>query len=420
MIEERLAERQNLSEYRARAREWIESTLDRLHQPQSARPVEYYTPAVMAENRAVQRTLWTGGYAGINWPTEYGGQGLSFAHAAAFLDEARGFRLPDFGILSATTFEVCVPTMIAHASPAFLEGFVPKVLAGEALVCQYFSEPAAGSDLAGVRTRATRTPDGWMLNGQKVWSTYAHLADWGMCLARTDWEVPKHRGLTWFAVPCHGQGVTTRPIKQINETSEFCEVFFEDVLISDELRISELNGGWPMAQTMLALERGAGHAEDRWPVTAGAVRPELVELARNAGCLDDPVTHQLLAHTQEIDVVERALRARIQEHADLGELDTAIAAYGKLFSGTYDPERARIRVEIGGVDALGWSPDDSDGATTAVTYLDARVYSIAGGTNEMQRNGIAERGLGLPREPSYDTGKPFREVLRDASRWGSA
>ena len=293
------------------------------------------------------------------------------------------------------------------------------MLAGGALVCQYFSEPQAGSDLAGVRTRAVRTSEGWVLNGQKVWSTYAHLADWGMCLARTDWEVPKHRGLTWFAVPCATPGVTTRPIKQINGTSEFCEEFFDDVTIPDSYRISDVNAGWSMAQTMLALERGAGHAEDRWAVSAGAVASRLVEVARAADRIEDPAVQQLLAQTQVIDVVERALRARIQERSDLGSLDTATAAYGKLFSGIYDPVRARIQIEVGGPGSLGWSSKDPTGALTATTYLDARVYAIAGGTNEMQRNGIAERGLGLPREPSYDTTKPFREVLQDTARWGS-
>jgi alkylation response protein AidB-like acyl-CoA dehydrogenase len=241
-----------------------------------------------------------------------------------------------------------------------------------------------------------------------------------MCLARTDWEVPKHRGLTWFAVPCATPGVTTQPIKQINGTSEFCEEFFDDVAIPEDYRISDLNAGWPMAQTMLALERGAGHAEDRWAVSAGAVSPRLVELARAADRLEDPAAQQLLAQTQVIDVVERALRARIQEHSDLGSLDTAIAAYGKLFSGMYDPVRARIGIDIGGPESLGWSAGDPTGALTATTYLDARVYAIAGGTNEMQRNGIAERGLGLPREPSYDTKAPFREVLREAAHWGAS
>ena len=411
------SQQEALATYRARARAWIEANLSQLPGPVEQHPVEHYTPEVLAESRALQRTLWEAGYAGISWPDAYGGQGLSTAHEAVFLEEARGFRLPDFGILEQTTFDVCVPTMIAHAPSTFLEWFVPRVLAGEALVCQYFSEPAAGSDLAGVRTRATRTADGWEINGQKVWSTMAHLADWGMCLARTDWDVPKHRGLTWFAIPCDAAGVTTRPIKQINETEEFCEEFLENVSVPDEHRISEVDGGWAVAQTMLTLERGAGHAEDRWAVTAGTVRPELTALARAAGTLDDPAIQQLLTQCQVIDVVERALRARIQEHDDLGQLDTAVAAYGKLFMGVYDPVRERIRVEVGGPGALGWTPGDEDGRSTSQAYLNARVYSIAGGTNEMQRNGIAERGLGLPREPSFDTKKPFAEVLRDASRW---
>ena len=410
----------DLGEFRERARAWISDNLDPRSGPEAdAHPVDYYTSDVMARNRALQRRLWEGAYAGISWPARYGGQGLSPAHEAAFLDEARGFQLPDFGLLRATTFEVCVPTMIAHGPPEFLEHFVPRVLAGDALVCQYFSEPEAGSDLAGVRTRAARVDDGWEINGQKVWSTMAHLADWGMCLARTDWDVPKHRGLTWFAIPCAAEGVITRPIRQINETAEFCEEFFTNVRVPDEHRISPVNEGWAMAQTMLAFERGAGDAAHRWPVTAGAVRPELVDLARRAGSLDDPATHELLARSQEIDVVERALRARIQQYADLRRLDAALAAYGKLFMGMYNPVRARIRVGVGGLGSLGWAAGDPEGRSTAQAYLNARIYSIAGGTNEMQRNAIAERTLGLPREPRFDTDKPFTEVLRDAARWKS-
>jgi len=409
-----------LDGYRVLAREWIASNLEpRSSSVEEVHPVEYYTAEVLTESRALQRRLWEAGYAGITWPVRYGGQGLSPAHDAAFLEEARGYRLPDFGILRQTTFDVCVPTMIAHGPAVFLEEFVPQVLAGEVLVCQYFSEPGAGSDLAGVRTRAARVQGGWEINGQKVWSTMAHLADWGMCLARTDWDAPKHRGLTWFAIPCDAAGVTTRPIKQINETEEFCEEFFENVLVPEEHRISEVNDGWRMAQTMLALERGAGHAEDRWSVRAGAIAIDLVDLARDAGSIDDPDAQQLLARHQEIDVVERALRARIQEYADLGRLDTAIAAYGKLYMGVYNPVREQIRIDVGGVGSLGWDADDPRGNTTAMAYLNARVYSIAGGTNEMQRNGIAERGLGLPREPSYDTKKPFSEVLREARHWSS-
>jgi len=312
---------------------------------------------------------------------------------------------------------VCVPTMLAHASPEFLRRFVPKVLEGSALVCQFFSEPSSGSDLAGARTRAERDGDQWVLNGQKIWSTMAHLADWGMCLARTDWDVPKHRGLTWFAVPCDAPGLTIRPIKQINESREFCEEFFDDVVVPDADRIGDVNEGWSVTRTLLTFERGAGRPESGLPLGPGPLPPDLVDLAQRVGRLDDPVVRQWLARVHAMDFVGRALAARITEMGRLGRLNPGVAAYGKLFRGTYRPFRARAGVEIGGGPAMTWTEDDPDGAATSTVYLDGRISSIAGGTNEVQRNSIAEQALGLPREPSYDRDVPFTEVLRQANDW---
>ncbi len=152
--------------------------------------------------------------------------------------------------------------MLTHASPDFLRRFVPLVLAGDALVCQFFSEPSSGSDLAGIRTRATKDGERWILNGQKVWSTLAHLADYGLCLARTDWEAPKHKGLTWYVVPCTSTGLTIRPLKQIGGTSEFCEEFFDNVVVPEADVIGVVNEGWTVTQTMLVYERGAGRPSD--------------------------------------------------------------------------------------------------------------------------------------------------------------
>src|ERR1700728_2732815 len=234
----------DLEQYRQQARTWLAEHLEPRDGPPQYHEVDYYTPEVIAANRALQRILYDGGYAGITWPVAYGGQGLPDEYATVFTEEAKGYVLPDFGVLSGTTFSICVPTMIAHGSPEFLAQFVPTVLAGDALVCQFFSEPSSGSDLAGARTRATQDGEQWVINGQKVWSTYAHLSDWGFCLTRTNWDVPKHRGLTWFAVPSHAPGVTIRPIKQINETSEFCEDFFDDVVVPDRNRIGDVDHGW--------------------------------------------------------------------------------------------------------------------------------------------------------------------------------
>jgi len=411
---------QGLGEYRRQARAWLAANLARRDSPVRRQPGDYYTPGVMAANRALQGTLFEGGYAGITWPRDYGGQGLPSAYEWAFLDEAAGYVTPDFGALTETTFHICVPTMVRHASPDFLRRFVPKVLAGELLVCQFFSEPSSGSDLAGARTRATRDGAVWILNGQKIWSTFAQFADWGMCLARTDWEVPKHRGLTWFAVPCSAAGLTIRPITQIVETAEFCEEFFDDVIVPDGDRIGEVNQGWAIAQSMLVFERGAGRPVAGLALEGpGPMAPDLVRLARRAGRLDDPIVRQKLARVHTSDFVERALARRIGQLGQLGRLTAGQASYVKLFRGTYSPIRARTAVEIGGVGAMTWDPGDPDGTATSLMYLNGRAASIAGGTNEMQRNSIAERALGMPREPSFDTDKPFGDVVRDAALWHS-
>jgi alkylation response protein AidB-like acyl-CoA dehydrogenase len=408
----------DVDEYRQRARVWLADNVARREGPVAHHDIDYYTPAVIAANRALQRTLFDGGYAGITWPKEYGGGGLPAAFEAIFDEEAQGYVMPDFGILSGTTFGVCVPTMLAHASPELLASFIPKVLSGDALVCQFFSEPSSGSDLAGARTSATKDGDQWILNGQKIWSTYAHLADWGLCLARTDWEVPKHSGLTWFAVPCDSPGLTIRPIRQINDTSEFCEDFFDDVAVPDENRVGDVNQGWTVTQTMLVLERGGGRSGDGRGFTGpGPLASDLVRVARQAGRLDEPVVRQKLARAHTNDFVGRALASRIGELGRLGRLNAGVAAYGKLFTGTYNPIRARIAVEIGGAGAMTWQDEDDHGADVSLGYLNGRIMSIAGGTNETQRNGIGERALGLPREPSFDTNKPFSQVLRDAQNW---
>ena len=381
--------------------------------------VDHYTPEVMAANRALQRRLFEGGYAGITWPMEYGGQGLPSEYEWAFVDEAAGYVLPDFGALTITTFYVCVPTMLAYAPPEFLRRFVPRVLAGEELVCQFFSEPSSGSDLAGARTRATRDGEQWILNGQKIWSTFAHLADSGMCLARTDWEVPKHQGLTWFLVPCDAPGLTIRPIKQINEVAEFCEEFFDDVVVPDTQRLCEVNEGWTRDPDDVRVRARRRATRGRHPARgsrAHGTRPRATGPAgrttRRSGRPAEagPSSHQRLRRT--------ALWALASPRwPDSAASTPGVASYVKLFRGTYSPVHARLAVEIGGAGAMTWEYADPDGAEPSLTYLRGRGASIAGGTNETQRNVVGERALGLPREPSFDTRKPFSEVLREAKNW---
>jgi len=409
-----------LDDYRNAARAWLAANMTRRDGPPEDGDVDDYTPDVMAANRALQRRLYEGGYAGITWPVEYGGQGLSRAHEAVFWEEAAEFVMPDFGALTITTFYVCVPTMLTSASPEFLRRYVPKVLAGEQLVCQFFSEPSSGSDLAGARTSAVRDGEDWVLNGQKIWSTFANLADAGMCLARSDWSVPKHQGLTWFLVPCDAPGLTIRPIQQINEVAEFCEEFFDDVVVPDSDRLCDVNAGWALTRTMFVFERGAGRPEDESPLEGpGPLAPDLVALARRTERLQDPLVRQQLARAHTTDYVGKVLGARIAHLGRLGQLNPGVASYVKLFRGTTSPQRARLTAEIGGAAAMTWDPAEPDGAEPALAYVRGRGASIAGGTNETQRNVIGERALGLPREPSFDTDKPYSDVLRDARNWAA-
>ncbi len=412
-----------VDEYRHSARQWLEANLEPRdpNAGPSIRGVDHKTVEGIAIERVLQRKLFDAGYAGISWPAECGGQGLTADHEAAFVQEARRFRTPDFGVAGGTTMNVCAPTMLAHASPEFLARHIPKILAGEELWVQFFSEPGAGSDLAGITTRATNDGDEWILNGSKIWSSGAYYADYGMCLARTDWEVPKHRGVTWFAVQIDQPGVTVQPVREINGDAEFCQEFFDDVRLSYDEVIGEINQGWRVAQTMLVFERGGSRSPSPAPARRAGFAPDLVELARRTGRDHDPYVRQQIARTHVNDYVLSQLPGRVAGLIRAGRGDPAgVASYGKLATGTFAAIRARVGMEVGRGGALLWEHGSKEGMTTAVNYLNGRMPSIAGGTNEMQRNGIGERVLGLPREPSFDTNRPFSEVVRGAANWTGA
>ncbi len=409
----------DLSDYRRQAGAWVERNLDR--QPPSAgsrrQLADDRTPEQMAQARVLQRRLFDGGFAGIAFPHEYGGQGLTPAHERVFAEVARGCVLPDFGGLGRVMFGPIGHSLLAHGTHALLDRFIAPLLRGDELWCQFYSEPDAGSDLAGIRTRATPTDGGWLLSGSKVWSTGAHHADYAMCLARSDWNVPKHQGLTWFAVPTTAPGVTIRPIRQINGNSGFCQAFLDDVVVGAENVIGEVNGGWSVTQSMLVEERGAGAA--LVPVDEPRrLAPDLVALAARSGSDDDPLIRQELARAHVNDFALYHLLRRVASRLGTPNAQPAVAAYAKLALGTLGPVRARIGVHIGGAAVLSPAADDpAPHDFDAIDYLNGRIMSIAGGTNEMQRNAIAERVLGLPREPTFDARKPFTEVLRAARAW---
>ena len=264
--------------------------------------------------------------------------------------------LPNFGIAGGTTFGVCAQVMLAHASDDFKRRHLPRMLAGDELWCQFFSEPVAGSDLAGVQTRATRDGDTWVLNGAKVWSSWAHLADYGLCLARTNWSVPKHRGLTWFGVPVDAPGVDLRVIRQINGGADFCEEFFDDVVIPDDERIGDVDQGWTVARTMLVFERGGSAVARlrRHRSSRGRSRPTWSRSPRRPAA---PTTRRHASSSPEahsLDFLRQVLDRRLAIGMKQSGADAGVAAYGELAHGIFDAERALIGMELARGDAIAW------------------------------------------------------------------
>jgi len=409
-----------LDRYREHVRAWLEANLDRRPADAAELPMMHEDAARLEGARKLQRALFEGGFAGITWPTEYGGQGLSQGHQEIFDQESRGFVLPQFGALYVTTYLVCGPAIVQFGTEAFKREHVPAILRGDELWCQFFSEPAAGSDLAGVQTRAGRDGDAWVITGSKVWSTMAAHAEYGMCLARTSWDAPKHQGLTWFAVRTDAPGLTMRPIRQLDGSAGFYEEFLDDVRVDDEARIGEVDDGWRVASAVLANERAGGAIGEGGG--AGNVRErgaDLVSTAREAGRADDGAVRDLIARIRTEDWVNAQIRRRA---ADVAGEHPQAGAYAKLSSGTLAPARAVAAMQIGRGAVVAWPREEGEHGEhsgVATRYLGSRAVSISAGSNEMQRNIISERILGLPREPSFDRGKPFNQILREAAQWQS-
>ncbi|MBA3056107.1 MAG: acyl-CoA dehydrogenase [Sphingomonadales bacterium] len=405
----------DVQEFRETARAWLAQNLERRsgQEERSARGLTHRTIEDIATQRALQKRVYEAGFAGITWPVEYGGQGLTADHEAAFLDESEPYAMPDMGIAGVVTIKVCAEVILRHASEEFKRRHLPKMLSGEEIWVEFFSDSAAGSDLAGVVTTAVRDGDDWILNGEKVWSSGAYYADFGLCLARTNWDVAKHKGLTWFAVATTQAGVTVEPLREITGDIEFCRETFDDARIPDSERIGEEGSGWQVAQTALRFEREASSGSlttgTKIP-RPGPLAPDLVELARRAGRSDDSHARQLIAKAHADDFASRALGERLSRMMAAGHpAGGALISYVKLARGIVEPVHAKAAIEIGGAAAVTWPQGDRLGATFALDYLNSRVTAIAGGTNEIQRNTLGERVLGLPREPNVEQQLTFRE-----------
>lgn len=367
-----------------------------------------------SEDRRLQRTIADGGYAGLAYPVEYGGRGLTLRHQEVFFEEAELYQLP---VGLRVSLAMIAPTLLDCASVEFLTEHLPKLFRGEEKWIQLLSEPSGGSDLAGLLTRADQDGDNWVINGAKVWSTDAGTADFGLCLARTDFGLPKHRGLSMFAMPLRASGVTINAIaKSDGWDKEFYQEFFVDVNLPSNALIGAVNDGWAVAQRLLFHERnttgGVGFGVGLHPKTKESVSVD--DLVAAFRCLNTPLTthgEDLLAQAYVNSVVQDQLSARISTGYTTGALDGPWGSLLKLGAALKDYRRAEIGIELVGSAAIVWD-DDSDNGPIGSAWLNAMVMAVAGGSNEMQRNTISERLLGLPREPALDRDIPFSESLR--------
>src|SRR6266571_2985609 len=339
---------ESVESFRQRARAWIAGHLTPLADatdPES----EGREEAAWQHARRLQARLYEGGFAGICYPREYGGLGLTPAHQRAFNSECADYEMPL--VLNIPTLSICAPVVLDMGSEEQKRQHLPAVLRGDEVMVQFLSEPRGGSDLAGVTTRATRDGDVFVLNGSKIWSSGAYAADWALCLARTDWEAPKHRGLTMFLLKVHQPGVEIKRIRQVNGNNEFCQEFFDDVAVPASDVVGEVNGGWAVASRQLFHERTAVSGGSPYVSgPAGRARrgpgtSALIDLVRASGLADDVRARELVAEAHAIGRVQQQLIERITAGIRSEQLPPPSAAIGRLFGGESGSRLAEIGAE---------------------------------------------------------------------------
>jgi alkylation response protein AidB-like acyl-CoA dehydrogenase len=378
------------------------------------------------------------GWGVPSWPKQWYGRDLPIGLLPVV--DAEFERIGAIGVATAGIRRLAAATILAHGTDLQKEKFLRRSLTGEDTWCQLFSEPGSGSDVAGAVTRADFKGNRWVINGQKVWTTSAHHADWGLLLARTDWDKPKHKGLSYFIIDMHQPGIEVHPLRQMNGHASFNQVFITDAEVPPEMLVADVGEGWKVTTTTLMHERrgadglrndsagsdrkGRAYEEERaeiattmepykwYPQRRGRV-DLVMERAKATGKLADPVVRQeiakLLILSKTAEWTARRARVALAEGMPPGPE----GSLGKLVASHVARAAARVHTQLAGADALLTGEDSPLGGVIAEVLVSVPAISIAGGTDEIQRNIIAERVLGMPKEPSVDTDRPFREVPRN-------
>ncbi|MGV1086540.1 MAG: acyl-CoA dehydrogenase family protein [Mycobacterium sp.] len=372
--------------------------------------------AWLAENwePGLDRAQWSqrvfdAGWSAPSWERRWGGRGLTDAQSRAVSEEfaaagARGTGMDRSDLLAATIHDLGTDDQ--------KQRLIPASVRGETRWCLLYSEPGAGSDLAGLRTKAERDGDDWVINGQKVWTSFAKTADYGLLIARTDWDVPKHRGISFFIFPMRQPGVEVRPIHQITGESEFNEVFITDARVPHANLVGEPGGGWSVLQLALAYERRLMGDLARTSKATRDLKPDadsLIGMARSAGRLSDSFIRQEIARVEGYAAVNRWNTRRAKATTDRAETATLLAL-GKIAMSRILHETARVQTGIVGPESMLAGPDNPVGDAVTFRTLNAYFTSIGGGTDQIQRNIVGERVLGLPKEPEPHKDTAFRDL----------
>lgn len=406
------AQTESVEEFASRARKWLSENLPSID-PDNPPDADRGEEGPWLRARELQRKLWDGGFAGICFPREYGGLGLPLVYQRAFDIESRCYEMPI--ILNTPTFTICAATILDMGSEEQKRYHIGGALRGDQVLVQLLSEPSGGSDLAGVITRADRRGDTWVINGAKTWSTSAFAADYGLMLARTNWEVPKHEGLTMFLVPINAPGITLRRIKQVNGSIEFCEEFFDGLELGDEAVVGEVNNGWEVASRQLYHERravggGSEFASGVGPEGVSDKPTDYVALLESMGQGDNERLQELAGRV----MVHREVQSHLIDHVFHAVNDGSLPPTSGGIIRISHAEM--INLELDTTLAITGSTgvvDTGDGLyAMGERYLSRQTASLGGGTTEVGRNVIGERVLGFPREFAADKGVPFNQVKR--------
>lgn len=390
-------------EFRRRVRDWLAEHAVALLAGEGARADadDEHDADSVAAAKEFQGKLYAAGLAGLTWPAGAGGQGLDKRYEVVFQQEAADYVLPT--ALFNVGIGMCGPTIIAHGTSEQRARWLAPILRGERVWCQLFSEPDAGSDLAAVRSRAVRAAGGWIVNGQKIWTSHGRFADFGLALLRSDPQRPKHHGLMMAVIDMAAPGVEVRPLRQMTGISKFDQVYLDNVFVPDDQVVGDPHEGWRVARTTLSNERLA--VGGNTALRGGSIAQVIAEAAA-CGRLGEPVLRQRIAALWAEEAVIMLMRERMRRAVLDGQAPGHQGALTKLASSRFVRQVSALGLSVQGSFGVAWDMPGSSGDEWAMRLCSAPGLAVGGGTDEIVTTIVAERVLGLPREPRPDAARP--------------